>query len=131
MADQLQQKFNAEHPEMHTDSATTDGSTDKLFLALLSPMELAQYKAALDKLTSSATAGAGSGGSSSTTSNQFTNAMLSCRQATGAYAYILNEIDSQRLGSGAAYSTILIAIVLVTIVILQRVFGRAAVEVAT
>ncbi len=88
MADQLQQKFNAEHPEMHTDSATTDGSTDKLFLALLSPMELAQYKAALDKLTSSATAGAGSGGSSSTTSNQFTNAMLSCRQATGAYAYI-------------------------------------------
>lgn len=46
-------------------------------------------------------------------------------------AQILNEIDSQRLGSGAAYSTILIAIVLVTIVILQRAFGRSAVEVAT
>lgn len=45
-------------------------------------------------------------------------------------AQILNEIDSQRLGSGAAYSTILIVIVLVTIVILQRLFGRAAVEVA-
>ncbi|HEX4743687.1 MAG TPA: iron ABC transporter permease [Candidatus Limnocylindria bacterium] len=45
-------------------------------------------------------------------------------------AQILNEIDSQRLGSGAAYSTILIAIVLVTIIILQRLFGRAAVEVA-
>jgi iron(III) transport system permease protein len=45
-------------------------------------------------------------------------------------AQILNEIDSQRLGSGAAYSTILIAIVLVTIVLLQRLFGRAAVEVA-
>lgn len=45
-------------------------------------------------------------------------------------AQILNEIDSQRLGSGAAYSTILILIVLVTIVILQRLFGRAAVEVA-
>lgn len=46
-------------------------------------------------------------------------------------AQILNEIDSQRLGSGAAYSTILILIVLVTIVILQRAFGRSAVEVAT
>lgn len=45
-------------------------------------------------------------------------------------AQILNEIDSQRLGSGAAYSTILIAIVLATIVLLQRVFGRASVEVA-
>lgn len=45
-------------------------------------------------------------------------------------AQILNEIDSQRLGSGAAYSTILILIVLVAIVILQRLFGRAAVEVA-
>ena len=45
-------------------------------------------------------------------------------------AQILNEIDSQRLGSGAAYSTILIAIVLVTIVLLQRLFGRTAVEVA-
>lgn len=45
-------------------------------------------------------------------------------------AQILNEIDSQRLGSGAAYSTILIAIVLATIVLLQRLFGRAAVEVA-
>ncbi len=46
-------------------------------------------------------------------------------------AQILNEIDSQRLGSGAAYSTILIAIVLVAIVVLQRAFGRSAVEVAT
>ncbi|MDQ3096800.1 MAG: iron ABC transporter permease, partial [Chloroflexota bacterium] len=46
-------------------------------------------------------------------------------------AQILNEIDSQRLGSGAAYSTILIVIVLFTIVVLQRVFGRSAVEVAT
>ncbi len=46
-------------------------------------------------------------------------------------AQILNEIDSQRLGSGAAYSTILIAIVLLAIIVLQRLFGRAAVEVAT
>jgi iron(III) transport system permease protein len=43
---------------------------------------------------------------------------------------ILNEIDAQRLGSGAAYSTILIAIVLVTIVVLQRLFGRTALETA-
>jgi iron(III) transport system permease protein len=43
---------------------------------------------------------------------------------------ILNEIDAQRLGSGAAYSTILIVIVLATIVLLQRLFGRTAVEVA-
>jgi ABC-type Fe3+ transport system permease subunit len=43
---------------------------------------------------------------------------------------ILNEIDAQRLGSGAAYSTILIVIVLGAIVLLQRVFGRTAVEVA-
>ena len=43
---------------------------------------------------------------------------------------ILNEIDAQRLGSGAAYSTILIVIVLVAIVVLQRLFGRTAVEVA-
>ena len=43
---------------------------------------------------------------------------------------ILNEIDAQRLGSGAAYSTILIVIVLIAIVGLQRAFGRAAVEVA-
>ena len=43
---------------------------------------------------------------------------------------ILNEIDAQRLGSGAAYSTILIVIVLVAIVTLQRLFGRAAFEVA-
>lgn len=45
-------------------------------------------------------------------------------------AQILNEIDAQRLGSGAAYSTILIAVVLVAVVILQRLFGRTAVEVA-
>jgi iron(III) transport system permease protein len=45
-------------------------------------------------------------------------------------AQILNEIDSQRLGSGAAYSTILIVIVLATVVLLQRLFGRARVEVA-
>lgn len=46
---------------------------------------------------------------------------------------ILNEIEAQRLGSGAAYSTILIVIVLVSIVLLQRVFRgpRAATEVAT
>ncbi|MBI3521864.1 MAG: iron ABC transporter permease [Chloroflexi bacterium] len=44
-------------------------------------------------------------------------------------AQILNEIDAQRLGNGAAYSCILIAIVLVTIVVLERLFGRAAVEV--
>ncbi|HVR88961.1 MAG TPA: iron ABC transporter permease [Candidatus Limnocylindria bacterium] len=44
---------------------------------------------------------------------------------------ILNEIDAQRLGSGAAYSTILIVIVLTAIVALNRLFGRAAVEVAT
>lgn len=43
---------------------------------------------------------------------------------------ILNEIDAQRLGSGAAYSTILIVIVLAAIVLLQRLFGRTAVEVA-
>ena len=43
---------------------------------------------------------------------------------------ILNEIDAQRLGSGAAYSTILIVIVLVAIVALQKLFGRTAVEVA-
>ena len=43
---------------------------------------------------------------------------------------ILNEIDAQRLGSGAAYSTILIVIVLAAVVVLQRVFGRAALEVA-
>jgi len=43
---------------------------------------------------------------------------------------ILNEIDAQRLGSGAAYSTILIAIVVVAIVALQRLFGHTAIEVA-
>lgn len=43
---------------------------------------------------------------------------------------ILNEIDAQRLGSGAAYSTILILIVLVAIVVLQRLFGRAVIEAA-
>ncbi len=43
---------------------------------------------------------------------------------------ILNEIDAQRLGSGAAYSTILIVIVLVAIVGLQKMFGRTAMEVA-
>lgn len=37
---------------------------------------------------------------------------------------ILNEIDAQRLGSGAAYSTILIVIVLATVVLLNGVFGR-------
>lgn len=41
-------------------------------------------------------------------------------------AQILNEIDAQRLGSGAAYSAILIVIVLTAVVVLQRVFGRAA-----
>ena len=45
-------------------------------------------------------------------------------------AQILNEIDAQRLGSGAAYSTILIVIVLVAIIALDRLFGRAAIEVA-
>jgi iron(III) transport system permease protein len=45
-------------------------------------------------------------------------------------AQILNEIDAQRLGSGAAYSTILIAIVLVAIVLMQRIFGRTPAEVA-
>ena len=45
-------------------------------------------------------------------------------------AQILNEIDAQRLGSGAAYSTILIVIVLTAVVVLQRVFGRSALEVA-
>ena len=45
-------------------------------------------------------------------------------------AQILNEIDAQRLGSGAAYSTILIVIVLAAVVVLHRVFGRAALEVA-
>ena len=46
---------------------------------------------------------------------------------------ILNEIEAQRLGSGAAYSTILILIVFASIVVLQRVFRgpRAATEVAT
>ena len=43
---------------------------------------------------------------------------------------ILNEIDAQRLGSGAAYSTILIVIVLAAITLLDRAFGSAAVEVA-
>jgi len=43
---------------------------------------------------------------------------------------ILNEIDAQRLGSGAAYSTILIVIVLITILGLQRLFGRTAIETA-
>lgn len=43
---------------------------------------------------------------------------------------ILNEIDAQRLGSGAAYSMILIVIVLIAIVVLQRVFGRAVIETA-
>ncbi len=38
---------------------------------------------------------------------------------------ILNEIDAQRLGSGAAYSTILIAIVFIAIVLLQRLFAGA------
>ncbi len=38
---------------------------------------------------------------------------------------ILNEIDAQRLGSGAAYSTILITIVFLTIVVLQRIFREA------
>lgn len=46
---------------------------------------------------------------------------------------ILNEIEAQRLGSGAAYSTILVIIVFVAIVGLQRLFRgpRAATEVAT
>ena len=43
---------------------------------------------------------------------------------------ILNEIDAQRLGSGAAYSTILIVIVLAAVTLLDRAFGSAAVEVA-
>lgn len=45
---------------------------------------------------------------------------------------ILDEIDAQRLGSGAAYSSILILIVLATIVVLQRLFRerRAATEVS-
>jgi iron(III) transport system permease protein len=42
---------------------------------------------------------------------------------------ILNEIDAQRLGSGAAYSTILIVIVLAAVIVLNRVFGKAAMEV--
>ncbi|MBM4420579.1 MAG: iron ABC transporter permease [Chloroflexi bacterium] len=45
-------------------------------------------------------------------------------------AQILNEIDAQRLGSGAAYSTILIVIVLSTVVLLRRLFGRSALELA-
>ncbi len=46
---------------------------------------------------------------------------------------ILNEIDAQRLGSGAAYSSILILIVFVIIVLLQRLFGgpRATAEAPT
>lgn len=46
---------------------------------------------------------------------------------------ILNEIDTQRLGSGAAYSTILIVIVLVSVAVLQKVFGatRTTAEAAT
>ncbi len=45
---------------------------------------------------------------------------------------ILNEIDAQRLGSGAAYSSVLIVIVFASIVVIQRVFrARTAVEVAT
>jgi iron(III) transport system permease protein len=46
---------------------------------------------------------------------------------------ILNEIEAQRLGSGAAYSTILIVTVFISIVVLQRLFRgpRAATEVAT
>ena len=42
---------------------------------------------------------------------------------------ILNEIDAQRLGSGAAYSTILIVIVLAAVAGLNRAFGRAPIEV--
>ena len=42
---------------------------------------------------------------------------------------ILNEIDAQRLGSGAAYSTILIVIVLAAVITLNRVFGKAPIEV--
>ncbi len=45
---------------------------------------------------------------------------------------ILNEIDAQRLGSGAAYSSVLVVIVFASIVVVQRVFrARAAVEVST
>ncbi len=45
---------------------------------------------------------------------------------------ILNEIDAQRLGSGAAYSSVLIVIVFASIVVVQRVFrARTAVEVST
>jgi len=46
---------------------------------------------------------------------------------------ILNEIEAQRLGSGAAYSTILIITVFFSIVVLQRLFRgpRTATEVAT
>ena len=46
---------------------------------------------------------------------------------------ILNEIDAQRLGSGAAYSSILIVIVFTVIVVLQRLFRgpRAVTEVST
>ena len=76
----------ADHLQTQLTPKSGDSNNDKLLLALLTPMELAQYKAALDQLTP--TAGASSGGSSTTTSGQFTNALLSCRQATGAYAYI-------------------------------------------
>lgn len=46
---------------------------------------------------------------------------------------ILNEIEAQRLGSGAAYSTILIVTVFVSIVLVQRVFRgpRAVAEIGT
>ena len=88
VADHLQEQFLKEHPQYDAAvSAKSDAANnDKLFLALLTPMELAQYKAALDQLTPSS--GASSGSASSNTSSQFTNAMLSCRQASGAYAYI-------------------------------------------
>ncbi len=46
---------------------------------------------------------------------------------------ILNEIDAQRLGSGAAYSSVLVVIVFASIVVLQRAFRgpRPATEIAT
>ena len=88
VADHVQAQFEQEYGDnkLKTAAKVDAANNEKLFLALLTPMELAQYKAALDQLTP--TAGASSGSASTNTSSQFTNAMLSCRQATGAYAYI-------------------------------------------
>ena len=86
LAVHLQDIFLQQHPISSDPNTTPSGADDKLFFALLSPMDLAQYKAMLDELTP--TAGLDAGGAQLTTASQFADAMMSCRQASGPYAFI-------------------------------------------